>query len=73
MLEVVGHPRVVNPDRALRKIAVQRHWPVLAFGTRSDADRGDNAGPSEPAGTELSPAGHVAGPAAHPRSPTGRR
>jgi HAD superfamily hydrolase (TIGR01490 family) len=31
MLEAVGHPRVVNPDRALRRIARERHWPVLAF------------------------------------------
>jgi HAD superfamily hydrolase (TIGR01490 family) len=42
MLETVGHPRAVNPDRALRRIARERQWPVLAFGTRSaagDADR----------------------------------
>jgi len=31
LLELVGHPRVVNPDRALRKIARARAWPVLAF------------------------------------------
>ncbi|MBK1785099.1 HAD-IB family hydrolase [Prauserella cavernicola] len=31
LLEVVGHPHTVNPDRALRKIAVERGWPVLAF------------------------------------------
>ena len=31
LLEMVGHPHVVNPDRALRKIAVARAWPVLAF------------------------------------------
>lgn len=31
MLEAVGNPRVVNPDRALRRIAVQRGWPVLTF------------------------------------------
>jgi HAD superfamily hydrolase (TIGR01490 family) len=31
MLEAVGHPHVVNPDRALRKIARSRDWPVLAF------------------------------------------
>jgi HAD superfamily hydrolase (TIGR01490 family) len=54
MLEVVGHPRVVNPDRTLRKIAVQRHWPVLAFGTRSPADPRDGASLPEPAST-----GHV--------------
>jgi phosphoserine phosphatase len=28
----VGNPRVVNPDRALRRIALQRGWPVLSFG-----------------------------------------
>ena len=72
MLEAVGHPRVVNPDRALRKIAVQRHWPVLAFGTRSPADRGDSPGPPQTPDTEVSPAGHVAGSALLPRSPTGR-
>jgi HAD superfamily hydrolase (TIGR01490 family) len=31
LLELVGHPRVVNPDRALRKVARARHWPELAF------------------------------------------
>ena len=29
MLEAVGHPTVVNPDRALRKEASARDWPVL--------------------------------------------
>ena len=33
MLEVVGHPRAVNPDRALRRIAIERGWPVLSFCT----------------------------------------
>jgi phosphoserine phosphatase len=31
LLEAVGHPTAVNPDRALRKEATQRGWPVLAF------------------------------------------
>ncbi len=31
MLETVGHPHAVNPDRQLRKIAAERGWPVLAF------------------------------------------
>lgn len=31
MLEAVGHPTVVNPDRALRKEALHRGWPVLEF------------------------------------------
>lgn len=31
LLEAVGHPTVVNPDKALRRIALERGWPVLAF------------------------------------------
>jgi HAD superfamily hydrolase (TIGR01490 family) len=31
MLETVGHPTVVNPDRALRKEASGRGWPMLTF------------------------------------------
>ncbi|HEY7043357.1 MAG TPA: haloacid dehalogenase-like hydrolase, partial [Nocardioidaceae bacterium] len=31
MLELVGHPFAVNPDRALRKTAIERGWPVLDF------------------------------------------
>ncbi len=31
LLEAVGHPTVVNPDRALRRLAAQRGWPVLTF------------------------------------------
>lgn len=31
MLEAVGHPHAVNPDRALRREAVARDWPVLVF------------------------------------------
>ena len=31
MLEAVGHPFAVNPDRALRKEAGSRDWPVLVF------------------------------------------
>lgn len=31
MLEAVGHPHAVNPDRALRREAVAREWPVLVF------------------------------------------
>lgn len=31
MLEVVGHPTAVNPDRALRKAAAANGWPVLSF------------------------------------------
>jgi HAD superfamily hydrolase (TIGR01490 family) len=31
MLEAVGHPTAVNPDRALRKVAAEREWPVREF------------------------------------------
>ena len=31
LLESVGNPTVVNPDRALRRIAVERGWPIMAF------------------------------------------
>jgi HAD superfamily hydrolase (TIGR01490 family) len=31
MLEVVGHPHAVNPDRELRRISASRGWPVLVF------------------------------------------
>lgn len=31
MLSAVGNPTAVNPDRALRKEAVSRGWPVLDF------------------------------------------
>jgi phosphoserine phosphatase len=31
MLECVGHPTVVNPDRELRRIAAERGWEVRAF------------------------------------------
>ncbi|MBT0567137.1 HAD family hydrolase [Williamsia sp. CHRR-6] len=31
MLEAVGRPTVVNPDRALRKVATAHDWPVASF------------------------------------------
>ena len=31
MLEAVGHPTAVNPDRGLRRAALERGWPVLQF------------------------------------------
>jgi HAD superfamily hydrolase (TIGR01490 family) len=31
MLEAVGHPVAVNPDRPLRRMAHMRGWPVLRF------------------------------------------
>ncbi len=31
MLETVGNPYAVNPDKALRRVAVERGWPILDF------------------------------------------
>lgn len=31
LLEAVGHPNVVNPSRNLRRLALERRWPVLEF------------------------------------------
>lgn len=31
MLEAVGNPFAVNPDKELRKIAKERDWPILVF------------------------------------------
>ncbi|MFF4487724.1 HAD family hydrolase [Streptomyces sp. NPDC001544] len=31
MLETVGHPHAVNPDRSLRREALARGWPILDF------------------------------------------
>jgi HAD superfamily hydrolase (TIGR01490 family) len=47
MLEAVGHPRAVNPDRALRRIARERQWPVLAFSTRSPLALGSRSAPAQ--------------------------
>ena len=31
LLEIVGHPHVVEPTLILKKIAHQRSWPILTF------------------------------------------
>ncbi len=31
LLDAVGHPTAVNPDRGLRRVAVERGWPILEF------------------------------------------
>ena len=38
-LEAVGHPVAVNPDRALRRLAAVRGWPVRRFSHRAIAAR----------------------------------
>jgi HAD superfamily hydrolase (TIGR01490 family) len=35
LLETVGRPIAVNPDRQLRRIAARRGWPVLEFSARA--------------------------------------
>lgn len=37
LLEAVGHPVAVNPDRRLRRIATARGWPMLEFRERRAA------------------------------------
>ena len=49
MLEAVGHPHAVNPDRQLRRASAARDWPVLVFPQgrapqRRPAPRGREAG-----------------------------
>ncbi|HLH57545.1 MAG TPA: HAD-IB family hydrolase [Streptosporangiaceae bacterium] len=39
MLEAVGHPTAVNPDRALRRAATARGWPILSFTAPSQLGR----------------------------------
>jgi HAD superfamily hydrolase (TIGR01490 family) len=65
MLEAVGHPSAVNPDRALRRTARERGWPVLVF-TRPVSLRSRLSGlrgPSRPyvAGTAVGVGAAVAG------------
>jgi HAD superfamily hydrolase (TIGR01490 family) len=31
LLEIVGHPHAVNPEKDLREAAVERGWPILEF------------------------------------------
>jgi HAD superfamily hydrolase (TIGR01490 family) len=37
LLETVGHPHAVNPDRSLRRVAAERGWPILEFGLHPPA------------------------------------
>ncbi len=34
LLELVGHPHAINPERELREIAEKRSWPILEFRRR---------------------------------------
>jgi len=48
MLQVVGYPHAVNPDKPLRKLAQENGWPILTFGNpvsmRSRLGLGGRAG-----------------------------
>jgi HAD superfamily hydrolase (TIGR01490 family) len=58
MLEVVGHPTVVNPDKALRKLAAQHDWPVEVW--RKPVRMRSRLGSVTPPGPPLAYAGAVA-------------
>ncbi len=62
MLETVGHPVAVNPDRALRRIAEQRGWEVRHFDRRLCPE---GAAPEVAASQEV--AGVVAAPESRSR------
>ncbi|MCW2578907.1 MAG: Inhibition of morphological differentiation hydrolase [Blastococcus sp.] len=47
MLAAVGHPTAVNPDRSLRRAALERGWPVLQF-TRPVSMRARFSAPPAP-------------------------
>ena len=46
MLEAVGYPTAVNPDRALRRVAAERGWPILSFTAPSGRGRPRAAAPT---------------------------
>jgi HAD superfamily hydrolase (TIGR01490 family) len=62
MLEAVGHPYAVNPDRGLRKEAAVRDWPMLVF-TRPVKLRDRFAGVSLPPPSTLAAVAMSAGAA----------
>ena len=39
LLQTVGHPYAVNPDRSLRRIATERGWPILEFASHAPGQR----------------------------------
>ncbi len=61
MLETVGHPRVVNPDKELRKIATERGWPILVFDRPVKLDSRVRLPPARPTLAALAVGGALAG------------
>ncbi len=49
MLETVGHPYAVNPDKDLRRVAREREWPVLVFDRPVALQGGVRLVPARPA------------------------
>ena len=60
MLEAVGHPHAVNPDRDLRRIAAARGWPVLVFTKPVALQSRVTFPPAKPALAALAVGGFVA-------------
>ncbi|WP_199548644.1 HAD family phosphatase [Streptomyces sp. N35] len=56
MLESVGHPYAVNPDRTLRREALTRDWPILDFHRRAPPRRGAGSLPPPPRPPPAGPA-----------------
>jgi HAD superfamily hydrolase (TIGR01490 family) len=61
MLETVGHPFAVNPDRALRREALARGWPTLEFTRPVSLRTRMQAIPQRPAITTAVTAAVIAG------------
>jgi HAD superfamily hydrolase (TIGR01490 family) len=53
LLEAVGHPTAVNPDRGLRRVAVEHGWPMLEFRDPVPLGRRLRARPAVPVAVAL--------------------
>lgn len=60
MLEAVGHPHAVNPDKELRRIAAGRGWPILVFSKPVALRSRVRLPPAKPTLTALAVGGVVA-------------
>jgi HAD superfamily hydrolase (TIGR01490 family) len=61
MLEAVGHPNVVNPDKGLRKVALENGWPILSFTNAVPLRERLSGLKPPPRATTMAVAGAVAG------------
>ncbi|MEO0492552.1 MAG: HAD-IB family hydrolase [Actinomycetota bacterium] len=75
MLEAVGHPVAVNPDKALLKEAIDRGWEIRVFENPQPLVEGRTVRPPKPATVGVIGAAAAAGGALwwRTRKPTGRR